>query len=93
MRSDGQADAAVQEEQRAQTRLALGDTLVRVFYLSMFALCMIGTYHEPHPDDIKLGVVAEALVFLPVPILERQRERADVGGPLRTPMPRLASGA
>jgi hypothetical protein len=46
--------------QREQTRLALGAMLIPLFFVSAFALCIIGTYHKPHPDDIKLGVVGPA---------------------------------
>ena len=31
--------------------------LIPLFFVSMFALCIIGTYHKPHPHDIKIGVV------------------------------------
>jgi hypothetical protein len=54
------ADAAVQEAQRAQTRLALGALAVPVFFVIMFALCIIGTYHQPHPNGIKVAVVGPA---------------------------------
>jgi len=50
-------DSAVQDEQREQTRLALGATLIPLFFVTMFALCIIGTYHRPHPNGIKVGIV------------------------------------
>lgn len=53
-------DTAVQEDQREQTRLALGAMLIPLFFVSAFALCIIGTYHKPHPHGIKLGVVGPA---------------------------------
>ncbi len=46
--------------QREQTRLALGAMVIPLFFVSAFALCIIGTYHKPHPNDIKLGVVGRA---------------------------------
>jgi hypothetical protein len=45
------------QEQRAQTRLALGAMIVPLFFAVMFAACIIGTYHKPHPNGIKVGVV------------------------------------
>jgi hypothetical protein len=62
----GQADSAAPEVQRAQTRLALGALLVPIFFVSMFALCIIGTYHKPHPNDIKVGVVGPAAQTAPL---------------------------
>jgi hypothetical protein len=52
--------AAVRDEQQAQTRLALGALLLPVFFAAMFALCIIGAYHAPHPNNIKVGVVGPA---------------------------------
>ena len=43
--------------QREQTRLALGSTLVPLFFAIGFALCIIGVYHKPHPHNIKVAVV------------------------------------
>ena len=54
------ADPTPQEEQREQTRLALGAMLIPIFFVTMFALCIIGTYHKPHPHDIKVGIVGPA---------------------------------
>ena len=66
MTDDGQTDASAQEEQRAQTRLALGAMLVPVFFVAMFALCIIGTYHKPRPSGIKVGVVGPASLTAPL---------------------------
>jgi hypothetical protein len=44
-------------EQREHTRLALGAMAVPIFFVILFALCIIGTYHKPHPNDIKMAVV------------------------------------
>jgi hypothetical protein len=57
MTNDRQTGTAVQEEQRKQTRLALGALLLPLFFVAMFSLTIIGTYHKPHPDGIKVGVV------------------------------------
>jgi hypothetical protein len=45
------------EAQQQQMRLALGAMLIPVFFVAMFALCIIGTYHAPHPNGIKIAVV------------------------------------
>jgi hypothetical protein len=66
MTNDGQADTTVQQEQREQTRLALGAMLIPLFFVSMFALCIIGTYHKPHPNDIRFGVVGPAAQTAPL---------------------------
>ena len=49
-----------QQEQSAQTRLALGAMLIPVFFVILFSACIIGTYHKPHPNNIKIGVVGPA---------------------------------
>jgi hypothetical protein len=54
---DEQVNTLASEEQRAQTLLALGAMLIPLFFVVMFAVCIIGTYHKPHPDGIKVGVV------------------------------------
>ena len=43
--------------QGEQTRLALRAMLIPVFFVIMFAACIIGTYHRPHPNGIDVGVV------------------------------------
>jgi hypothetical protein len=43
--------------QREQTRLALGSLLIPLFFVTLFALCIIGVYHKPHPHGIKVAVV------------------------------------
>jgi len=48
---------STEDEQREQMRLALGAMLIPLFFVVMFALCIIGTYHKPHPHDIAVGVV------------------------------------
>jgi hypothetical protein len=54
--------------QREQTRLALGAMLIPLFFVAAFALCIIGTYHKPHPNDIKLGVVGPTAQTAPLRI-------------------------
>ena len=49
--------ANVPDRQRAQTRLAVGTMVVPLFFAAMFAACIIGAYHKPHPNNIKVGVV------------------------------------
>ena len=43
-----------------QTRLGLAALLVPLFFAAVFATCIIGAYHKPHPNDIKVGVVGPA---------------------------------
>jgi hypothetical protein len=52
-----QADTAADHEQREQTKLALGAMLIPIFFVIGFALCVIGTYHKPHPHNIKVAVI------------------------------------
>ena len=66
MSDDGHAETAFEEEQRTQTRLALGAMVIPLFFVVMFAVCIIGTYHKPHPNDIGLGVVGPAAQTAPV---------------------------
>ena len=40
--------------------------LVPLFFVTMFALCIIGTYHKPHPNGIKVGVVGPAAQTAPL---------------------------
>ena len=51
---------------RQQTRLALGAMLIPIFFVMMFALCIIGTYHKPHPHGIKVAVVGPAAQTAPL---------------------------
>jgi hypothetical protein len=66
MTNDRQSDTAAQEEQRTQTRLALGAMLIPLFFVTLFAACIIGTYHKPHPNGIKVGVVGPAAQTSPL---------------------------
>jgi hypothetical protein len=49
-----------------QTRLALGAMLIPIFFVVMFSLCIIGTYHKPHPNGIKVAVVGPAAQTAPL---------------------------
>ncbi len=57
MSDDRQADRTAEEAERAQTRRAAGALLLPVFFAALFALCIIGVYHKPHPHGIKVAVV------------------------------------
>ena len=50
-------DTNVQQAQRAQTKVALGAMIVPLFFVIGFATCIIGAYHKPHPNGVKIGVV------------------------------------
>ncbi len=58
--------AAAEEDLRAQTRLAVGAMLVPIFFVLLFAACIIGTYHKPHPNDIAVGVVGPPAATAPL---------------------------
>ena len=49
--------AAEEQQQRALTRRAAGALILPIFFAAMFALCIIGVYHAPHPNGIKVAVV------------------------------------
>ena len=73
MTKEQPADTAVQEVQRSQTQLGLGAMLIPLFFVAMFALCIIGTYHKPHPNGIKLGIVGPPQQTAPLRVgLEQQ---------------------
>jgi hypothetical protein len=44
-------------KQLTQTQVAVGAMLVPLFFVAAFAACIIGSYHKPHPNNIKMGVV------------------------------------
>jgi hypothetical protein len=52
--------------QQEQTKLALRGMLIPIFFVAMFSLCVIGAYHKPHPDNIKLGVVGPPVQTAPL---------------------------
>ena len=54
------------DDEREQTKAALGALLVPLFFVVMFSACIIGTYHRPHPSDIKVGVVGPASATAPL---------------------------
>ena len=45
------------ETQRVQTIRAWAAMIIPLFFMVMFAGCIIGTYHQPHPNGIKVAVV------------------------------------
>ena len=60
MNTERRTDTALRDEQREQTGLALAGMLIPVFFATLFATCIIGAYHKPHPNSIKVGVVGPA---------------------------------
>lgn len=56
----------MEQDQRQQTALALGAMLIPLFFVVMFAVCIIGTYHKPHPDGIKVGIVGPPQLTAPL---------------------------
>jgi len=66
MTSNGHSDLAAREEQRQQTSLAIGAMLIPLFFAAAFAACIIGSYHKPHPNDIKVAVVGPAAQTAPL---------------------------
>ena len=73
MRNHRLADTG--SEQHGATKLALGAMLVPVFFVIMFATCIIGTYNQPHPNGIKVGVVGPDA--LTAPLRARHTEHRD----------------
>ena len=63
--SDRPADTP-QPDQHQQTLLGLGAMLIPLAFVVMFAVCIIGVYHKPHPDGIKVGVVGPAPLTAPL---------------------------
>jgi hypothetical protein len=58
--------ATAQHDQRTQTKLGVAALVVPVFFSIMFAACIIGSYHRPHPRDIKVAVVGPTAQTAPV---------------------------
>jgi len=54
------------DDGRRQTQIAVGAMLVPLFFVAAFAACIIGAYHKPHPNNIKLGVVGPAAQTAPL---------------------------
>jgi hypothetical protein len=52
--------------QREQTKLVVGAMLIPIFFVIGFAACIIGTYHKPHPNHIKVAVVGPPAQTAPV---------------------------
>ena len=66
MTDDRHTHPVSQTDQREQTKLAVGAMLIPIFFVIGFAVCIIGTYHKPHPHDIKVGVVGPAPLTAPL---------------------------
>lgn len=49
--------ASSAQDGRLQTKIAIGAMLVPLFFVAAFSACIIGAYHKPHPNHIRLGVV------------------------------------
>jgi hypothetical protein len=47
----------VERDQGVQTKLGVAALVVPIFFSIMFAACIIGSYHKPHPHHIKVAVV------------------------------------
>jgi hypothetical protein len=60
------APTGTQEDQRTQTKIGLAALVVPVFFGIMFAACIIGAYHTPHPNNIKVAVVGPPAQTAPV---------------------------
>jgi hypothetical protein len=61
-----QPDGAAHDEQRAETRTALAILLVPIFFGIGFSACIIGAYHKPYPNNIKVGVVGPSALTAPL---------------------------
>lgn len=47
--------------------------LIPLFFVVMFSVCIIGTYHAPHPSGIKVGIVGPPPATAPLrQALERE---------------------
>jgi hypothetical protein len=61
-----QPDGAAHDDQRAETRAALAILLVPIFFVIGFSACIMGAYHQPHPNNIKVGVVGPSALTAPL---------------------------
>jgi len=66
--NERQPDSAAQE-QRQQLALALGAMLIPLFFVVMFAVFIIGTYHAPDPNGIKVAIVGPPPATAPLSVL------------------------
>jgi hypothetical protein len=66
MTIDEQAATAAQQREPTETQLASAALLIPLFFVILFAACIIGTYHRPHPNNIKVGVVGPATATAPL---------------------------
>ena len=61
------------EQPDKQLALALGAMLIPLFFVVMFAVCIIGTYHQPDPNGIKVAVVGPPAATTPLSTVLSQR--------------------
>lgn len=62
-------DTAAPDDQRSQLTLALGAMLIPLFFVVLFSVCIIGTYHKPEPSGIKVGLVGPPPATAPLKAL------------------------
>jgi hypothetical protein len=61
------------DDQRKQTGLAIGAMLIPLFFVVLFSVCIIGTYHRPEPDGIKVALVGPPPATAPLrALLEKE---------------------
>jgi hypothetical protein len=53
-------------KQLSETQIAVGAMLVPLFFVAAFAACIIGSYHKPHPKDIRFAIVGPAAQTAPL---------------------------
>ncbi len=63
--TEERADSPVPDDRRTLA-LALGAMLIPLFFVVMFAVCIIGTYHQPDPNGIKVAIVGPPPVTAPL---------------------------
>ena len=60
------SEVTARADQQQQTLLGLGAMLIPLAFVIMFAVCIIGTYHKPHPNGIKVAVVGPPSLTAPL---------------------------
>jgi hypothetical protein len=58
--------ATAPDDQRGQLPVALGAMLIPLFFVVMFSVCIVRTYHKPHPSGIKVGIVGPPRLTAPL---------------------------
>jgi hypothetical protein len=67
--SDERPAETAQQKRPSQLALALGAMLIPLFFVVMFAICIIGTYHAPDPNGIKVAIVGPPRATAPLSAL------------------------